>query len=131
VDRGNWVTLSAFLSLEGFVGLLTWNALVLSAAQLTIRLIMAYSLRTTLRGAFILTLLGFPVAAVYDVITGPQASFSTRLQWAAVPMVLMALAGFAIARWILRFRRTRGQIVAAGMIGLLAPHLFTLAPPLA
>jgi hypothetical protein len=126
VDRGNWVTLSAFLSFEGFVGLLTWNVLVLSAAQLTIRLIMAYSLRTTLRGALVLTLLGFPVAAVYDAITGPQASFSTRLHWAAVPMVLMALAGFGTARWILRFRRTRGQVAAAGMIGLLAPHLFTL-----
>jgi hypothetical protein len=43
-------------------------------------------------------------------------------------MLLMALAGFAIARWQLRFRRLRGQLVAAVMVGLLAPHLFTLAP---
>ena len=124
------MTLSAFLRPEGFVGLLSWNFLVLSAAQLTIRLIMAYSLRATLRGALVLTLLSLPVAAAYDVLTGPQASFSTRLYWAVVPMALMALAGFATARWILRFKRTRGQVVAAGMIGLLAPHLFTLAPRL-
>jgi hypothetical protein len=125
------MTLSAFLRPEGFVGLLSWNFLVLSAAQLTIRLIMAYSLRNTLRGALVLTLLSFPIAAVYDLLTlltDPQASFTTRLHWAFLPMTLMAVAGFATARWVLRFKRTRGQVVAAAMIGLLAPHLFTLAP---
>jgi hypothetical protein len=41
-------------------------------------------------------------------------------------MLLMALAGFAIARWVLRIKRLRGQVVAALMIGLLDPHLYTL-----
>ena len=36
--------------------------------------------------------------------------------------------GFATARWVLRFKRLRGQVVAAAMIGILAPHLFTLNP---
>src|SRR5919204_5459972 len=111
------MTLSSFLRPEGFVGLLSWNFLVLSAAQLTIRLIMAYSLRNTLRGALVLTLLSFPIAAVYDLLTqlmDPQASFTTRLHWAFVPMTLMALAGIATARWVLRVNRPRGRVVAAG-----------------
>src|ERR687886_534005 len=111
------MTLSVFLTPEGFAGLLLWNFLVLSAVQVTIRLIMAYSLRSTLRGALILTALSFPVAAVYDLLTGPQPSFDTRLQWILVPMALMTLAGFATARWALRFKRVRGQVVAAAMIG--------------
>jgi hypothetical protein len=41
-------------------------------------------------------------------------------------MMLMAGAGFATARWLLRIRRLRGQIIAGLMIGLLDPHLFTL-----
>jgi hypothetical protein len=41
-------------------------------------------------------------------------------------MVLMGLAGFIIARWLLRIRRLRGQIIAGLMVGLLDPHLFTL-----
>jgi len=43
-----------------------------------------------------------------------------------VPMLLMAIAGFAIARWLLRIKRLRGQLIAALMVGLLDPHLFTL-----
>jgi hypothetical protein len=41
-------------------------------------------------------------------------------------MVLMGLAGFAIARWVLKIRRTRGQIIAGLMVGLLDPHLLTI-----
>jgi hypothetical protein len=41
-------------------------------------------------------------------------------------MLLMAFAGFAIARWVLRIKRLRGQIVTGVMVGLLDPHLFTL-----
>jgi hypothetical protein len=41
-------------------------------------------------------------------------------------MILMAVAGFATARWLLRIRRLRGQVIAGLMIGLLDPHLFTL-----
>jgi hypothetical protein len=41
-------------------------------------------------------------------------------------MLLMAGAGFATARWVLRFRRLRGQIICGVMVGLLDPHLLTL-----
>jgi hypothetical protein len=41
-------------------------------------------------------------------------------------MLLMAVAGFVTCRWVLRFKRLRGQLAAAVMIGLLDPHLFTL-----
>ena len=41
-------------------------------------------------------------------------------------MILNGLAGFAIARWLLRIRRLRGQVIAGLMVGLLDPHLFTL-----
>ncbi len=122
------MTLAVFLTPLGLVALFGWCFVVLSAVQLTVRLIMAFSIRATLRGALALAVLSLPVAAIYDALTGPQPSFSTRLDWAPVPMALMALAGYATARWVLRFKRLRGQVVAAAMIAVLAPHLFTLAP---
>ena len=122
------MTLAAFLTPLGLVALFGWCFVVLAAVQLTVRLIMAFSVRTTLQGALALAILSLPVAAVYDAFIGAQPSFSTRLDWAPVPMALMAVAGFATARWVLHFKRTRGQVVAAAMIAVLAPHLFTLAP---
>lgn len=106
--------------------LLAWSFMVLSAVQLTIRLIMAYSLRNTLLAALLLSLVALPIAAVYDLLSGPRPTLSARLDWAPVPMVLMGLAGFSVARWVLRFQRLRGQLVAGVMVGLLDPHLFTL-----
>jgi hypothetical protein len=41
-------------------------------------------------------------------------------------MLLMALGGYAIARWLLRIRRMRGQIIAGLMVGLLDAHLLTI-----
>ena len=41
-------------------------------------------------------------------------------------MLLMALAGYAIARWVLGIRRQRGRVIAALMVGLLDVHLFTI-----
>ncbi len=122
------MTLAVLLRPEGLVALFAWCFVVLSAVQLTVRLIRAYSIPTTLRGAFALALLSLPVAAIYDALIGPAPSFGTRLAWAPVPMLLMGVAGFATARWVLGLRRTRGQVVAAVMVALLAPHLFTLAP---
>ena len=49
---------------------------MLTAAQLTIRLIMAFSIRRTLLAAVALSLVALPIAAVYDVVLGPQASLS-------------------------------------------------------
>lgn len=123
------MTLSAFLSPFGLLALLMWNFAVLAAIQLTLRLIMAFSVRTTLLGAVHLTLWSLPVAALYDLVVGADASFATRLAWAPVAMALMAVGGYLAARWPLRFRRTRGQLAAAAMAALLSPHLFTLTLP--
>jgi hypothetical protein len=120
------VTLATLLQPIWLVGLLVWSFMVLSAAQLTIRLIMAFSVRLTFIAAVVLALLALPIAAVYDLLVGPQASLATRLSWAPLAMLLMGVAGFAIARWLLRIRRVRGQIIAGLMVGLLDPHLFTI-----
>jgi hypothetical protein len=87
---------------------------------------MAYSVWTTLVGAVALTLAALVVAALFDVATGDQASIATRLGAAPLAMALMALAGVGVARWILKIRRVRGQLIAGLMVGLLDPHLFTL-----
>ena len=120
------MTLGLLLQPAWLVGLLAWNFLVLSAAQLTIRLIMAFSVRLTLAAALALTILSLLVAAVYELALGSRTGLAARLELAPVSMVLMGLAGFAVARWVLRIRRTRGQIIAGAMVGLLDFHLFTL-----
>ncbi len=120
------MTLATLLQPIWLVGVLVWSFMVLSAAQLTIRLIMAFSVRLTFIAALVLALLALPIAAVYDLLVGPQASLATRLSWAPLAMLLMGVAGFAIARWLLRIRRVRGQIIASLMVGLLDPHLFTI-----
>jgi hypothetical protein len=106
--------------------LFAWNFAVLSAAQVTIRLIMAFSVRRTVLAAVVLSVIALPVAAIYAVVLGPQPSLAERLNWAPVPMILMGVAGFALARWMFRIRRLRGQIIAGLMVGLLDPHLFTI-----
>ena len=108
------------------LALLLWNFLVLSAAQVTIRLIMAFSVRTTLIGTVVLTLAALLIAVIYDLVIGVAPNFSDRLASALLPMALMAIAGFATARWVLKIKRLRGQVIAGLMVGLLDPHLFTL-----
>jgi len=128
VGRIGRLTLDAFLQPLGLLALIVWCFLVLSAVQLTVRLIMAYSVARTLIAALVLAAAALIVAAIYDALVGTDPSYARRLALVPVAMVLMAGVGFAIARWVLRFRRTRGQLVAAFMVGLLAPHVFTLAP---
>ena len=106
--------------------LYVWSFAVLAAAQLTIRLILAFNVRLTLVAALVLSAVAIVVAAIDDLIVGSGATLGARIETAPLPMLLMALAGFAIARWVLRIKRLRGQIVAAVMVGLLDPHLFTL-----
>ena len=55
-----------------------------------------------------------------------RRSLARRIELIPLSMLLMALAGFAIARWVLRIKRLRGQLIAGLMVGLLDPHLFTL-----
>jgi uncharacterized membrane protein YjdF len=123
------VSLQALLQPGALAALVVWDFAVLSAAQLTIRLIRAYSVRETLVAAVVLSVVALPIAAVYDLIVGPQATLATRLAWAPLAMALSGLSGFATARWLLRVRRLRGQIIAGLMVGVLDPHLFTLLFP--
>jgi hypothetical protein len=106
--------------------LVVWSFGVLSAAQLTIRLIMAYSLRQTGLAAVVLSAAALAIGAGYDATFGADVSLAIRIQLAPVTMASMAVVGFAIARWLLRIRRVRGQVIAGLMVGLLDPHLFTL-----
>lgn len=123
-------TLEALLSPLGLAALLAWSFIVLAAIQLTIRLIMAFSIRTTAVGALVLAALTLPVALAFDLAAGVDAGLGRYVDLVLVPVLLMALVGFAVARWALRFKRTRGQVVAAAMTGvlcgpaLLVPHLF-------
>lgn len=119
------MTLATLLQPGWLAVLLGWNFMVLSAAQLTIRLIMAFSVRLTFLAAVVLSILALPVAAAFDLVVGP-GSLVARLELAPLPMLLMAVAGFAVARWVLRIRRLRGQLIAGLMVGLLDPHLFTI-----
>ena len=120
------MTLATLLQPVWLVGLLLWSFMVLAAAQLTIRLIMAFSVRLTFTAAIVLSVAALAIAAIYDFVVGPNASLSARFSAAPLAMVLMGFAGFAIARWVLRIRRARGQIIAGLMVGLLDPHLLTI-----
>lgn len=118
--------LAAMVQPWALAALYVWSFGVLSAAQLTIRLIMAYSARLTLVAALVLSLAAVAIAALYDLVFNSPASLTTRLELAPATMLLMALAGFAIARWLLHIKRLRGQIIAALMVGLLDPHLLAI-----
>ena len=120
------MTFSTLLQPGWLLVLLAWCFIVLSAVQLTIRLIMAYSVRHTARAAVILAGLALPIAAMYDLVLGFDPSPSVYLSRAPVPMLLMGVAGFGVSRWVLHIRRLRGQLVAGVMVGLLDPHLFLL-----
>jgi hypothetical protein len=108
------------------LALYVWSFGVLSAAQLTIRLIMAFNVRLTLIAALVLSLVAVAISWLESLALGDAATLARRIELAPMPMLLMAIAGFAIARWVLRIKRLRGQLVAALMVGLLDPHLFSL-----
>jgi hypothetical protein len=120
------VILATLLQPGWLIVLFVWSFAVLTAAQVTIRLIMGYSVRLTLVAAAVLSMAALVVAFVFDLALGGDSGLSARLALAPLPMLLMAGAGFAIARWILRIKRLRGQIAAGLMVGLLDVHLFTL-----
>jgi hypothetical protein len=103
-----------------------WSFGVLAAAQLTIRLIMAFDVRLTLVAALVLTAAALLVFGVAVLVLGEQATLAQRIEFAPVTMVLMGVAGFAVARWVLRIKRLRGQLITGLMVGLLDPYLFTL-----
>jgi hypothetical protein len=117
---------AALLQPWALAALYVWSFGVLSAAQLTIRLIMAFNVRRTLLAALVLSMAAIGIAAIDDLLLGTNVPLAQRIKLAPLPMLLMALAGFAIARWLLRIKRLRGQLIAGLMVGLLDPHLFTL-----
>lgn len=120
------MTLATLLQPGWLAVLLVWNFAVLTAVQLTIRLIMAFSVRLTVTAAVALTLADLCVAGVLDLFIGTSTSMAARLELMPAAMILMAVAGFGTARWLLRIKRLRGQVIAGLMVGLLDPHLFTL-----
>jgi hypothetical protein len=66
---------------------------------------------------------------VYDLVSGGPTTLSGRLASVPITMVLMAGVGFVTARYVLRIKRLRGQIIAGLMVGLLDFHVFTLLSP--
>jgi hypothetical protein len=142
-------TVAFLLSPLVLAALLIWNFAVLSAVQLTVRLIGAYSVRDTAVAAVLLTLVVVPIGALLVVLATSTAdagvaaglrarglayyqayAFQQRLMWFPLGIALTAIAGFVIIRARLRFKRTRSAVVAACGIGLLsAPWVIFLRLP--
>lgn len=91
-----------------------WNFAVLASIQLTVRLIRAFSIRTTALGALTFTLGSLPIAYLYGGV------FRTALAWYPLPMLLSGLLGFAVAHYLLHLRRLRGRVAAAVGTALLS-----------
>ncbi len=132
-------TLLFLISPPVLLALVVWNFAVLSAVQLTVRLIGAYSPLATAISAILLTAASLPITALYlllveftlspGAMAGARARglaafqalvFQQRLLWFPLAVVLTAVVGFVIIRATLRFKRTRSAVVAAIGIGLLS-----------
>jgi hypothetical protein len=102
-----------------------WSFAVLASVQLTVRLVMAFSVRRTALGALVLTAITVPLSVAY------QALFGRSLAALPLAMLLTAAAGYLVAARVLGFRRRRSTIAAAIGIGLLsAPWgVFLVRPP--
>jgi hypothetical protein len=84
-----------------------WNVAVLSSIQLTVRLIRAFSVWTTMLGALAFTVGSIPIVLLY------RAVLSNDPSWYPVPMALTGLLGYAVGRLVLRLRRQRARVAAA------------------
>ena len=136
-------TFGLLISPPVLAGILIWNFAVLSAVQLTVRLIGAYAFWPTVRAALLLTLSVLAVAVLHlflaqqitddGVLSAMRQRgaayaqtyvFQQRLLMFPLAIVFVGLAGFAIIRRALRFKRTLSAVIAAIGIGLLsAPWL--------
>ena len=118
-----------YLSPLGLAVALGWNFAVLASIQLTVRLIRAFSLRTTALAALLLTGATVPITIGFNLV------LRNALSWlpAAMPaaMLVTGAVGFLIAARVLRFRRRRSTVVAAIGIGLLSGPwgAFLVRPP--
>jgi hypothetical protein len=116
--------MQALISPLGLGLALLWSFAVLASVQLTVRLIMAFSVKRTALGAVVLTLVTVPLSVVYLWL------FGQSLTPLPVAMLLTGWAGWIIVRRVLKFRRQRSTVVAAIGIGLLcAPWGVFLVPP--
>src|SRR3954463_3024629 len=116
--------MEALLSPLGIGLALVWSFAVLASVQLTVRLIMAFSVRRTAIGALVLTAITVPLSVAYLYL------FGRSLTAMPVAMLLTAIAGYVVADRVLGFRRQRSTIVAAIGIGVLsAPWGALLTPP--
>jgi hypothetical protein len=116
--------MEALLSPLGIGLALVWSFAVLASVQLTVRLIMAFSVRRTALGAVVLTAITVPISVAYMLL------FGRTLAPMPFAIVVTAVAGYVVADRVLGFRRQRSTIVAAIGIGLLsAPWGVLLIPP--
>jgi putative effector of murein hydrolase len=106
--------MEALLSPLGIGLALVWSFAVLASVQLTVRLIMAFSLRRTVLGSLVLTAITVPLSVLYVAVFGQSLT--------AMPLAMLAtaIAGYVIADRVLGFRRQRSTIAAAIGIGLLS-----------
>lgn len=97
----------SFFSPPGLLLWFGWNFAVLASIQLTVRLIRAFSIRTTVVGALAFTLGSLPIAYLYATV------FQSAFAWYPLAMLLSGLLGFAVAHCLLRLKRLRGRLAAA------------------
>jgi putative effector of murein hydrolase len=116
--------MEALLSPLGLGLALIWSFAVLASVQLTVRLIMAFSVKKTAIASVVLTAITVPISVAYLYL------FGRTLTWMPLAMLVTAIGGYVVADRVLGFRRQRSTIVAAIGIGVLsAPWGALLAPP--
>jgi hypothetical protein len=106
--------MEALLSPLGLGLALVWSFAVLASVQLTVRLIMAFSVKRTVLGACALTAITVPLSVLY------LALFGQALAPMPLAMLLTAVGGYVVADRVLGFRRQRSTVAAAIGIGLLS-----------
>ena len=106
--------MEALLSPLGIGLAFAWSFAVLASVQLTVRLIMAFSVKRTTLAALALTAVTVPLSVAYLLV------FGRSLTAMPLAMLVTAVAGYAIVRGVLKFRRQRSTVVAAFGIGLLS-----------
>jgi putative effector of murein hydrolase len=106
--------METFLSPVGIGLAFVWSFAVLASVQLTVRLIMAFSVKRTFLGALALTAITVPLSVLY------LAVFGQSLTPMPLAMLLTGVGGYVVADRVLGFRRQRSTVAAAVGIGLLS-----------
>jgi hypothetical protein len=106
--------MEAILSPLGLGLAFVWSFAVLASVQLTVRLIMAFSVKRTFFGSLALTAITVPLSVIY------LAVFGQSLTAMPLAMLVTAAGGYVVADRVLGFRRQRSTVAAAIGIGLLS-----------